>query len=49
MRLGHASITMTQRYAVYAPPIESVHYRAALHGMGMAGETPTEHGSLRTA
>ena len=48
-RLGHASITMTQHYAVYAPPIESVHYRAALHGMGMAGEVPPEHGSLRSA
>ena len=38
-RLGHATITMTQRYAVYAPPIASVHYQAALNGMGMAGDS----------
>ncbi len=49
IRLGHASITMTQRYAVYAPSIASVHYQAALHGMGMAGETPAEPGALRSA
>ena len=41
-RLGHATITMTQRYAVYAPPIQSVHYQAALDGMGMAGDTAAD-------
>ena len=34
-RLGHATITMTQRYAVYSPPTESVHYNTALEAMGM--------------
>ena len=41
-RLGHATITMTQRYAVYAPPIQSVHYQAALDGMGMAGDSAAD-------
>ena len=41
-RLGHATITMTQRDAVYAPPIASVHYQAALDGMGMAGDTAAD-------
>jgi hypothetical protein len=40
-RLGHATITMTQRYAVYCPPVTSVHYEAALRQMGMgSGEAP---------
>lgn len=40
-RLGHATITMTQRYAVYCPPVASVHYEAALSQMGMgSGEAP---------
>jgi integrase len=37
-RLGHATITMTQRYAVYAPPTASVHYDAALKQMGLGGD-----------
>ena len=35
-RLGHASITMTMRYAVYQPPTASIHYSQALSDMGMA-------------
>ena len=34
-RLGHATITMTMRYAVYQPPVASVHYDRALSDMGM--------------
>ncbi len=34
-RLGHASITMTMRYAVYQPPTASTHYRQALSDMGL--------------
>ncbi len=42
-RLGHAMITMTQRYAVYSPPTESVHYNSALERMGMGApeDVPT--------
>ena len=36
-RLGHASITMTMRYAVYQPPMASAHYDRALSDMGMEG------------
>ena len=39
-RLGHATITMTQRYAVYSPPAASIHYDAAIRRMGMGGEVP---------
>ena len=35
-RLGHASITMTMRYAVYQPPMSSTHYDRALSDMGLA-------------
>lgn len=35
-RLGHATITMTMRYAVYQPPTASIHYNRALSDMGMA-------------
>ena len=41
-RLGHATITMTQRYAVYSPPTASVHYDAALRRMGMGSEVPVD-------
>ena len=34
-RLGHATITMTMRYAVYQPPVASVHYDRALSDMGL--------------
>ncbi len=34
-RLGHATITMTMRYAVYQPPVASVHYDRALTDMGL--------------
>ena len=40
-RLGHASITMTMRYAVYQPPMASTHYDRALSDMGLAGESAT--------
>jgi len=36
-RLGHATITMTMRYAVYQPPVASVHYDRALSDMGLDG------------
>jgi integrase len=36
-RLGHASIQMTMRYAVYQPPMVSTHYDLALSDMGLAG------------
>ena len=39
-RLGHTNIAMTQRYAVYAPPLASVHYDRALAAMGMADHEP---------
>ena len=35
-RLGHASIVMTMRYAVYQPPMASTHYDRALSDMGLA-------------
>jgi hypothetical protein len=35
-RLGHASIQMTMRYAVYQPPMVSTHYDLALADMGLA-------------
>ena len=35
-RLGHASITMTMRYAVYQSPTASIHYSQALCDMGLA-------------
>jgi integrase len=35
-RLGHATITMTMRYAVYAPPVMSAHHQMALEGLGLA-------------
>jgi integrase len=35
-RLGHATITTTQRYAVYSPPTASIHYYAALKRMAWA-------------
>jgi len=35
-RLGHASIQMTMRYAVYQPPMASTHYDRALSDMGLA-------------
>jgi len=38
-RLGHASITMTMRYAVYQPPMVSTHYDRALSDMGLAGDS----------
>lgn len=37
-RLGHATITMTMRYAVYQPPVASVHYDRALADMGLDDE-----------
>ncbi len=40
-RLGHASIVMTMRYAVYQPPMASTHYDRALSDMGLAGENVT--------
>ena len=36
-RLGHASITMTMRYAVYQPPMASTHSDRALSDMGIDG------------
>lgn len=38
-RLGHASIQMTMRYAVYQPPMVSTHYDRALSDMGLGGES----------
>ena len=35
-RLGHATIAMTMRYAVYSPPVMSAHHRQALQGLGLA-------------
>lgn len=45
-RLGHATITMTQRYALYAPPMASIHYQAALRGMGMTTTAEKEHADI---
>ena len=35
-RLGHATITMTMRYAVYSPPVTSPHHQLALENLGLA-------------
>ncbi len=35
-RLGHATITMTMRYAVYAPPTRSPHHELAMEDLGLA-------------
>ena len=35
-KLGHATITMTMRYAVYSPPVVSTHHQLALEGLGLA-------------
>ena len=35
-RLGHATIAMTMRYAVYSPPVVSAHHQLALEGLGLA-------------
>jgi len=40
-RLGHASIVMTMRYAVYQPPMASTHYDRALSDMGLEGGSAT--------
>ena len=36
-RLGHATITMTQRYAVYSPALTTPHFQDALAKMGLDG------------
>lgn len=34
-RLGHETLEMTMRYAIYQPPSESAHYNAAVELMGL--------------
>ena len=46
-RLGHANITMTQRYAVYAPPTASTHYNSALERMGISEKAPNPAGVIK--
>ena len=52
-RLGHTTITMTMRYAVYQPPIGSTHYARALKDMGLGSPTSTpsaaEQGAVERA